>query len=119
MTIQEAFREKVQACMAALDELDKRSNPRPPANLAWLVRNLQREHQTVEPPAQYERIKFNYTQPLLPTGPKDKIARTFVLLEELQEWICKAKAGAAKHQQDVESQTNAAIVRLETYAALK
>jgi len=119
MSIDQAFVLKAKEVMAKLEKLDKRSHPRPPARLRWLVDSLCGSYGSATcPPPGYEGVTRSYSDIRTPTGPKDRLARTFVALEEIEEWITRAAAGAARHQQEVERQSNGDIVRLETYAAL-
>ena len=115
MTHVEALSKKITE-LKAFAANPRRCTPRPPRELVWVYTQLtgsmsKREAVTIPSncywPSDYGKAN----------GPPDRIARTFVALEELEEWLNRLDAGLAAHQVEIEKQARAKIVRLDTYAA--
>lgn len=108
-----AFREKVTSVRARYSKLNKQMRPRVPYRLKWVVGYFNNIAVTID------KKFFNIGDLLVESTPIDKVARTFCLLEELDEWMDRVEAGIKKHHLEMEKQSLHKIVRWKTYTAFK
>lgn len=111
-----AVKQKIQQVYNKYISLDKRSNPRPPKKLIWLIEEME-ERKTVKIVTHHIftslfDIYNNHNHNIK----LDSLARTFCALEDLENWVMKAEIGIKKHQKEMEKQAHHKIVRMKTFA---
>lgn len=89
--------------------LDKRTKPRVPHKLKWIIN---------ENDATTSFVGIGEMKYVSRSFPLDKLARTFCALEEFENWLEKVENGIKKHQEEMERQASTKICRLKTFAAL-
>ena len=112
-----AINQKIKTLSYKYNKLDRRSNPRAPHKLVWLLKEMgfSMTNKTALTPKSHASLKNLQNESNCRI---DEMARTFCALEALNDWMNKVEDGAKKHQEEMEKQANGMIVQLKTFAAL-
>lgn len=113
-----AVQQKIQQVKSKYSNLDKRSNPRPPSDFVWILKDMgfgthiKINQKPAKNTYRVEDVTYKRTE----LTNIDRLARLFCLLEDLEDWIAKTEVGAKKHQEEMERQAATKIVRMKTFA---
>lgn len=108
-----------------VESLPLRTNPRPPDKLKFLAACFTEfsvglnDSQTPRGCIGLRIIGKAVVLDDLIHEPLDKLARTFVALEQFEQWLRRVSDGEQRHQAEMERQASHKMVRIETYIALK
>jgi len=103
MTELEVFRKKERRVKDLLF-VERRCAVVAPARLRWLVEVLRGRS--------VEKIPTGYCRDLGSAVPRDVLARTYCLLEEIEAWLTRVDAGMLRHQAEMAKQSANKIARL-------